>query len=192
MTDTTAAPATRQLDGVELPAAGTWAVDASHSSVGFKVRHLGVAKTRGRFTAFEGLVHVGEDPADTTVEVTIDAASVDSHDATRDEHLRSADFFDAADHPQLVFRSTGVAGAGDRWQLAGELTIRGVTRPVTLDVTYEGVAGDPWGGTRAGFSATAEVDREEWGLTWNAALETGGFLVGKKVTLELEVELVRQ
>jgi polyisoprenoid-binding protein YceI len=192
MTDTAVPTATRTVDGLELPAAGTWAIDASHSSVNFKVRHLGIAKTRGRFTGVEGTVEVGERPEDTTVAVTIDAASVETHDATRDEHLRSADFFDVATHPNLTFHSTGVRGAGTDWVLDGELTIVGITKPVSLAVDYEGVGGDPWGGTRAGFTAKAEVNREDWGLTWNAALEAGGFLVGKTITLELEVELIRQ
>jgi polyisoprenoid-binding protein YceI len=192
MTDTAVPTATRTVDGLELPAAGTWAIDASHSSVNFKVRHLGIAKTRGRFTGVEGTVEVGERPEDTTVAVTIDAASVETHDATRDEHLRSADFFDVANHPNLTFHSTAVRGAGTDWVLDGELTIVGITKPVSLAVDYEGVGGDPWGGTRAGFTAKAEVNREDWGLTWNAALEAGGFLVGKTITLELEVELIRQ
>ena len=191
MSDTTTAPATRTVNGVELPAAGTWTIDVSHSSANFKVKHLGLAKTRGRFADFEGIVQIGEDPRDTTVEVTIDAASVDTHDAKRDEHLRSPDFFDVANHPKLAFRSTKVDGRDDEWTLAGELTVAGVTRPVVLDVTYEGVAGDPWGGTRAGFTATAQINREDFGLSWNAALEAGGFLVGKTVTIDLDVELVR-
>jgi polyisoprenoid-binding protein YceI len=193
MSDTTTpTPTTRTVDGVELPVAGTWAIDLAHSSANFKVKHLGVSKTRGRFTDFAGTVEVGEDPADTKVDVTIQAASVDTHDTGRDEHLRSADFFDVANHPQLTFRSTGVSGKGDSWTLDGDLTIAGVTKPVSLDVEFEGVAGDPWGGSRAGFVAKTTVNREDFGLTWNAALEAGGFLVGKNVTIELEVELVKQ
>ena len=192
MSDTATTPATRTIDGVELPVAGTWAIDLSHSSVNFKVKHLGVSKTRGRFTQFGGTVEVGEDPTDTKVDVTIDAASVDTHDNGRDEHLRGADFFDVANHPQLTFRSTGVSGTGDSWSLDGDLSVAGVTKPVSLDVEFEGVAGDPWGGSRAGFVAKTTVNREDFGLTWNAALETGGFLVGKNVTIDLEVELGKQ
>jgi polyisoprenoid-binding protein YceI len=193
MTETvTTSPATRTIDGIEVPAAGAWTVDLSHSSVNFKVRHLGLAKTRGRFAGFEGTVEIGERPEDTTVAVTIDAASVETHDTTRDEHLRSADFFDVANHPHLTFRSTGVRGAGSGWVLDGELTIVGITKPVSLDVEFDGVAGDPWGGSRAGFTAKAKLNREDWGLTWNAALEAGGFVIGKTVTLELDVELIRQ
>ena len=191
MSDTTTSPAIRIVDGTELPAAGTWAIDVSHSSINFKVKHLGLAKTRGRFTEFEGTVEIGDDPRNTTVEVSIDAASVDTHDAKRDEHLRSPDFFNVGAHPKLAFRSTRVEGSDDEWRLEGELTVAGVTRPVVLDVTYEGVAGDPWGGTRAGFTASAQVNREAFGLSWNAALEAGGFLVGKTVTIDLDVELVR-
>jgi polyisoprenoid-binding protein YceI len=191
MSDTTTAPATRTVNGVELPASGTWAIDVSHSSVNFKVKHLGLAKTRGRFTDFEGTVQIGEDPRDTTVEVSIAAASVDTHDSKRDEHLRGADFFDVETHPKLAFRSTKVDGRDDEWSLEGELTVAGVTRPVSLDVTYEGVAGDPWGGTRAGFTASAQINREDFGLSWNAALEAGGFLVGKTVTIDLDVELIK-
>jgi polyisoprenoid-binding protein YceI len=186
---TTTASAT--TTGLELPAPGTWTIDASHSSVNFKVKHLGLAKTRGRFARFDGTAEIGDDPRDTRIEVTIDADSIETQDAKRDEHLRSADFLDVANHPQLIFRSTRVEGRDDDWKLEGELTIAGVTRPVALDVTYEGVAGDPWGGTRAGFTASTQVNREDWGLSWNAALEAGGFLVGKTVTIDLEVELVR-
>lgn len=189
---TTTAPATRTLDGVELPAAGTWAVDRSHSNVAFRVKHLGLAKTRGRFTAFDGTVVVADDPADSRVDVSIETASVDSNDEQRDAHLRGADFFDVENHPAITYRSTAVRGAGERWQVEGDLTINGVTRPVALDVQFDGVATDPWGGTRAGFTASAQVNREDFGLTWNAALEAGGFLVGKTVTIDLDVELVRQ
>ena len=191
-TTTTTAPATRSLDGVDLPVAGTWAIDESHTSVNFKVKHLGLAKTRGRFTKLEGVVQVGERPEDSTVEVTIDAASIDSNDETRDNHLRSADFFDVEQHPSLTFRSTAVSGKGEHWSVDGELSIAGVTKPVSLEVDFDGVAGDPWGGSRAGFTAKTVVNRGDFGLNWNAALETGGFLVGKTVTIELDVELVRQ
>jgi polyisoprenoid-binding protein YceI len=191
MSETTTAPAVRTVNGVELPAAGTWVIDVSHSSVNFKVKHLGLAKTRGRFAGFEGTVEIGDDPRQTHVEVSIDAASVDTHDPKRDEHLRSPDFFDVASHPKLTFRSTKVDGRDDEWTLDGELTVAGVTRPIVLAVRYEGVAGDPWGGTRAGFTASAQLNREDFGLTWNAALEAGGFLVGKTVSIDLEVELVR-
>jgi len=182
---------TRTVDGTEVPAAGTYTLDASHSHAGFVVRHLMVSKVRGAFTGVEGTVTVGEDVADSRVEVTIDVASIDTRDRGRDEHLRSPDFFDAEQHPTAAYRSTGLRRHGDEWQLDGELTIRGTTRPVRLDVEFLGGSTDPWGGTRYGFSARGELDREDWGLTWNQALESGGVLVGRKVTLEIEAELVR-
>jgi polyisoprenoid-binding protein YceI len=184
--------ATRTVQGIELPAPGTWDVDPSHTTVGFSVRHLGLTKTRGRFGAFTGVAELAERPEDSTVEVDVDLASIDTRDEKRDEHLRSADFFDVDQHPTMTFRSTGVRGGGTSWEVEGDLTIRGVTRRVVLHAEYDGVAGDPWGGTRAAFTARTEIDREAFGLTWNMALETGGLLVGKKVSVELDVELVRR
>ena len=175
-----------------LPAAGTWTIDPSHSEVGFSVRHLGISKTRGRFGAFSGDLVVADDPTQSRVAVEIDAASVDTKDAGRDEHLRGADFFDVENHPVLTFVSTGVQERGDSWVVTGDLTIRGVTRPVVLDTEVVGLATDPWGNDRVGFQASTEVNREDFGLTWNAALETGGLLVGKTVKIHLEVEAVRQ
>jgi polyisoprenoid-binding protein YceI len=174
-----------------LPVAGTYAIDPSHSTLGFSVRHLGISKVRGRFAAVEGTITVAENPAASSAVASIPAASVDTRDAGRDEHLRSADFFDVEHHPTIDFRSTGVRQEGSDWKVDGELTIRGTTRPVTLDVEYEGTAIDPWGNTKVGFSATTEIDREEFGLTWNQALETGGVLVGRRITVELEVQAVR-
>ena len=175
-----------------LPATGTWTIDASHSEVGFSVRHLGISKTRGRFGGFTGTLHVdAENPANSSVEVSIDAASIDTKDAGRDEHLRSADFFDAEQFPALTFRSTAVRGSGADWVVEGELTIRGVTRPVTLETELVGLQRDPWGNDRVGFAATAEVNREEFGLTWNAALETGGVLVGRNVKIHLDIEAIK-
>jgi polyisoprenoid-binding protein YceI len=192
MSETTTISATRTVDGVEVPSAGTWAIDKSHSHVGFSVRHLGVAKTRGRFGDFDGTVVVAERPEDSTAEVTIAAASVDTRDETRDGHLRSGDFLDAETFPNMTFRSTAVRRDGRGWKIDGELTIKDVTRTVTLDAEFDGAEGDPWGGTRAAFSATTELNREDFGLTWNQVLESGGLLVGKTVKVELEVELVRQ
>jgi polyisoprenoid-binding protein YceI len=182
---------TRTSEGTALPAVGTWDIDASHSTVGFSVRHLGISKVRGVFSSFSGSVEVVEDPTLSSLRVEVEVASVDTKDAGRDEHLRTNDFFSAPEHPTMTFTSTSVAGAGTQWQVTGDLTIRGVTRQVTLDTTFEGLATDPWGGDRAAFSATAEVDREDFGMTWNAALEAGGVLVGKKVKIEVEAELVR-
>lgn len=183
---------TRVVAGVELPAPGTWAIDPGHAEVGFVGRHLVFTKVRGRFRGVEGAVHVADDPADTTVEVTIDVASVDSGDATRDDHLRSADLFDAEEHPTATFRGVARGWSGTRGALAGELTIKGVTRDVVLDAEYLGFQVDPWGGERAVFSASGVVDREDFGVSWNMVLETGGLLVSKEIRIEIEVELVRQ
>jgi polyisoprenoid-binding protein YceI len=175
-----------------LPTTGTWTIDPSHSEVSFKVRHLGISKTRGRFGAFSGDIVVAEQPEDSRVSVEIDAASIDTKDQGRDEHLRSADFFDVEHFPTLTFATTGVEQRGDRWVVTGDLTIRGVTRPVVLDTQVVGLVTDPWGNERVGFQAGAEINREDFGLTWNAALETGGVLVGKTVRIDLEVEAVLQ
>jgi len=187
-------PAVRIVDGAEVPTAGTYALDASHSQVGFAVRHLMVSKTRGRFSDFAGTIEIGENPLDSSVDVTIQAASIDTRDEQRDGHLRSGDFFDAEAHPTLTYKSRSVrpAGGDGQYIVDGDLTIKGVTRPVPLELTFEGGATDPWGGVRAGFSARAELDREAFGLSWNQALETGGVLVGKKVTIEIEAEAVKQ
>src|SRR5687767_6423477 len=171
---------TEPATATDVPAAGTYAIDASHSGVEFSVRHLGLSKVRGRFPSFSGEITIAEEPTASSVEVSIDIASVDTRDEGRDTHLRSADFFDAEQFPAMTFRSTGVRPAGSEWKVDGELTIRGTTRPVVLDVEFEGSATDPWGNDRIGFSASAEVNREDFGLTWNQALETGGVLVGKK------------
>lgn len=181
------------IDRGTLPATGTWTIDPNHTTVGFVARHLMVTKVRGSFTDVDGTATIAEDPTESSVEVTIKTASIDTRSADRDAHLRSPDFFDVEAFPAITFRGTGVRHVkGDDWLLDGELTIKGVTRPVTLDVEFEGLTGDPWGGQRAAFSASTDVDREDWGLNWNVALETGGWLVSKKVKLELEVQLVQQ
>jgi polyisoprenoid-binding protein YceI len=176
-----------------LPATGTYTIDPSHSHVGFKARHLVVAKVRGSFSDVAGTVTIAEDPLRSSAEVTVQLASIDTGDPQRDEHLRSADFFDVATNPTMTFRSTGIRRVDDtRFDVDGELTVREVTKGLTLHVTLEGLARDPWGGERAVFSATGKVNREDFGLTWNQALETGGVLVGKDIELELEAEVVRQ
>jgi polyisoprenoid-binding protein YceI len=173
-------------------ASGVWEIDPSHSNVEFVARHL-LSKVRGRFTGFEGAITIDDDPSRSSVEATIDAASVDTHNADRDAHLRSPDFLDVERFPKLSFRSTAVAedGAGS-YRVDGDLAIRGVTRPVTLELEYLGWSDDPWGGKRAGFSATTEIDRHDFGATWNLAVETGGVVVGRKVRIELEIEAVLQ
>jgi polyisoprenoid-binding protein YceI len=151
------------------------------------------SKVRGRFAAFNGTLTVGSEPEESTVEVEVDLASIDTKDPERDAHLRSPDFFDVEQFPTMSFRSTRVLSIdGDGFRLDGLLTLHGVTRPVAFDVVFDGVATDPDGGQRMGFSATGEVDREAFGLTWNQALETGGVLVGRRVRIDIEAELVRQ
>lgn len=171
-----------------------WAFDVVHSSVNFTVRHMVVSKVRGRFTKWEGTLAMDEkDPSGGQVEVVIDAASIDTGVLQRDEHLRSGDFFDVAHFPTIAFKSTRVekAGAG-ALKVTGDLTMHGVTRPVALDVEYAGSTKDPWGGVRAGFSATASLDRKDFGLTYNQLLETGSVLVGETVEIAIEAEMVKQ
>ncbi len=193
MSTTEITPLTRIVDGTEVPAPGTYALDVAHSHVGFSVRHLMVSKTKGRFTDFAGTVTIAEDPLESSVEVQIAVPSIDSRDETRDGHLLSPDFFDAEVHPAITYRSTKVTPAGQGlWTVEGDLTVRDVTRSVPLEVTFEGGAKDPWGGTRIGFTARTDLDREAFGLTWNQALETGGVLVGKQVRIDIEAEAIQQ
>lgn len=177
-----------------LPTKGTWTLDNSHSQASFSVRHLMVSKVRGRFGQLTGIIDAAENPTESIVTATIDAASIDTRDEGRDAHLRSPDFLDVERFPSLQFRSTSVREAGPgRWTMVGDLTIRDVTRPVEVDVTYEGLAVNPLTGAKtAGFSARTEVDREDFGLTWNQAVEGGGVLVGKTVQIDLEVEAVHE
>ena len=193
MTTTEITPITRIEDGTEVPVAGDYVLDASHSHVGFSVRHAMVSRTKGQFAEVDGTIHIAENPLESWVEVDIAVGSLDTRDEKRDGHLRSADFFDADNHPTVHYRSTKVTPADDsRWVVEGELTVKGVTRPVGLEVTFEGGAKDPWGNSRIGFTARAEVNREDFGLTWNQALETGGVLVGKQVRIDIEAEAVHQ
>lgn len=170
---------------------GTWTIDPAHSTVGFVVRHLMVSKVRGRFASFAGTITVPADPLRSSVDATVDVASVDTGDAKRDEHLRGADFFAVDEFPTMRLTSTGVSEDGGDLVLHADVTIRGVTRPVDLELEVEGVGPDPWGGTRAGFSAEGEINRRDFGLEWNVALETGGVVVGDKVKLVLDIEAVR-
>ena len=183
---------TTQLQ-IEAATTGAWEIDSTHTNVGFVVRHLMISNVRGRFTRFSGIAQIGETPETSSVEVEIDAASIDTGVADRDAHLRSADFFDIERFPTLRYRSTRVERTGeDRFRVDGALTIRDVTRPVTLDVSHEGTITDPWSNSRAAFTARTEIDREEFGLTWNQVLETGGIAVGKRVKIEVEVEVVQR
>jgi len=170
-----------------------WALDLVHSSIGFTVRHLVVSKVRGKFGRFTGSILLNEhDLAATQVDVSIETASVDTGVEQRDNHLRSADFFDVEKHPAMIFKSTRVETKDGELRLHGNLTLHGVTRPVVLDVEYAGTQKDPWGGTRAGFSARTSLDRKEFGLTWNQLLEAGGVAVGDKVDIDIEIEAVKQ
>jgi polyisoprenoid-binding protein YceI len=183
----------RTFEGLQIPEPGTYALDPAHTVVGATARHLMVTKVRGKFTEVAGAITITEDPLQSSVDVTIKAESIDTGVADRDKHLRSADFLDVQTYPELTFRSTRVAKVeGNEFWLVGDLTIRGVTKEVELEVTYEGIEKSPWGTEVIGFSATTELNREEFGMTWNAALETGGVLVGPKLKIEIEVEGIRQ
>jgi polyisoprenoid-binding protein YceI len=177
---------------VSMPAKGTWKLDPNHTVVGAVARHLMVAKVRGKFRVFSGAIHIEGTVEDSWAELDVDAASIDTGVEDRDNHLRSADFLDVEHHPKITFKSTKVEQTGaNTLRVTGDLTIRAMTRPVVLDVTYEGLVSDPWGGTRAGFTMTGELLREDWGMTWNVALESGGVLVSKKVDLEIEAEAIQ-
>jgi polyisoprenoid-binding protein YceI len=172
---------------------GTYTIDASHSRLGFVARHAMVSKVRGSFNDFAGTITIdGANPANSSAEVTIEAASIDTRNADRDAHLRSNDFFAMEDYPQLRFVSAAVEQLDDtRYRVTGDLTLRGVTKPVTIDLDYTGVAVDPFGNTRVGFEGATTVNRKDWGVNWNAALEAGGVLVSEKVTLEVEISAIR-
>jgi len=191
MTDSVAS--TREFEGLTIPVAGTYELDAAHKRIGFVVRHLMVSKVRGNFGEATATITVTDDPMQTAVSATIHTASVNTGQTDRDNHLRSGDFFEAEKYPTMEFRSTGLKSHdGDEFVLDGNLTIKDVTRPVELKVEFEGVGRSPYGFDVFGFSATTEIDREDWGLTWNVALEQGGVMVAKKVKIEIEGEAIRQ
>ena len=183
---------TRTAADTTVPAVGTYQLDPSHSSADFQVRHLGLSKVRGGFAIESGTVVIADDPTQSRVEVALDAASFDSGAADRDGHVKSGDFLDVEQYPKLTFRSTGVRQSGDDWKVDGELTIKDVTRPVTLDVEFEGANMDPWGNARIAFAGETEINREDFGITWNQALETGGVLVGKNVKIVIDVQAVAE
>ena len=177
----------------ELPEPGVWTIDPSHSSIELSVRHLVAAKVRGRFGDFAGTIQIADDPAASSVQVEIQTASIDTRNADRDAHLRSDDFFATDTYPTATYRSTALRPSGkDRFEVDGELTVHGVSKPVTLEGSYHGPVQDPWGNQRIVFSASGEINREDFGLTWNQALETGGVLVVKTAKLDIDVEAVRQ
>src|SRR3954462_7764503 len=167
---------------------GTWTIDPVHSEVGFTVRHMMVSKVRGKFTEFSGDIVTAENPLESRVTAPVDLSSIDTGNADRDNHIRSADFFDVDNHKTMSFRSTGVRQDGSDYVLDGELTLRGITKPVSLDLELGGFGPDPYGGTRAGFTATGEIKRSDFGVDFNAVLETGGVILGDKVGIVLEIQ----
>jgi polyisoprenoid-binding protein YceI len=181
----TATPALTELTG-------SYTLDPSHTRIGFVARHAMVTKVRGAFNEFEGTAVLdGADPSRSTATVTISAKSIDTRNAQRDEHLRSNDFLAMDEHPSITFVSTGVRQTGEAFELDGDLTIKGVTRPVTIPFTYEGSATDPFGNLRVGFDGSVTISRQDFGISWNAALETGGVLVSDKIVLEFEVSAIK-
>ena len=191
MSDTTTPISpTRTVHGQVLPAPGTWEIDPVHADVAFIGRHFMLTKVRGRFTDVSGKIEIAPNIDDSTVEVSINMASVQSGNVERDTHIKSAELFDVEQFPTATFRSTSVEWRGSGATVYGDLTIHGVTRSVTLAVTFEGHVRDPWGGDRAIFSARTQVNREDFGLTWNVALEAGGLLVSKDTQIEIDIETV--
>jgi polyisoprenoid-binding protein YceI len=183
----------RTVNGVEYPPVGTYLLDTMHTTIGFTVRHMAVSKVRGAFNKYEGTLELAENPEDSKVSVTIEASSVDTRDENRDNHLRTNDFFDVENHPTWTFVSTAIkAESPTEWKVEGDLTIRGVTRSVTLDTTLEGVVKDPYGMQRVGFSAKTTINREDFGVSFGAVMEAGGLVVAKKVDIEIEAEATLQ
>jgi polyisoprenoid-binding protein YceI len=170
--------------------AGTWTIDPVHSEVGFTVRHMMVSKVRGRFTAFSGEIVTGADPLESSVSAEIALHSIVTGQEQRDAHIRSADFFDVENHPTMTYRSTGLRQGGDGYIVDGQLTLKGVTKDIPLALELNGFGPDAYGGTRAGFTATAEINRRDFGVNWNGAIEGGGVVVSDKVTIQLEIEAV--
>jgi polyisoprenoid-binding protein YceI len=170
----------------------TWKLDPSHTLVEFSAKHLMITTVKGRFTDVEGFIHADDkDIKNSSVEATLKAATIDTRTEQRDNHLRSADFLEVEKYPEIKFRSTRIEGSKQEFKLTGDLTIRGVTRPITLDVTFEGQTKDPWGGERVGFSASGKLDRRDFGLTWNVMLEAGGMTVSNDIKINIEVEAVK-
>jgi len=172
-----------------LPAPGTYTIDPAHSKIEAVARHLMVTKVRGHFADYEGIITVDEDPTRSSVELTMQAASITTGVEDRDTHLRSPDFLDVETHPTVTFRSTGIEQAGDSWTLTGDLTIIGKTNPVSLDLEFLGVISDPWGNAKSAFSASGEFNRHDFGLSWNVPLDGGGVLVSEVFKLEIEAQL---
>jgi polyisoprenoid-binding protein YceI len=189
MTDSPFDPATSVVEDIT----GDYVIDVNHSRLGFSARHAMVTTVRGGFKEFEGSAHVDtSDPAASWVKLTIQAASIDTGVADRDGHLRSADFFDTEQYPEITFTSTDVVRDGETWTVTGDLTIKGVTKPIAIDFESTGSARDPFGNTRIGFEGSAVLNRKDWGLGWNAALETGGFLVSDKIKLDIDISAIQK
>ena len=188
-----AAAAHRVVDGVQVPAPGTYTLDPAHTRIGFVARHLMVTKVRGNFADFDGSITIAEDPKESTAEATMKAVSIETGAPDRDNHLRSGDFLEAEKYPELTFRNARVTSQkGATFTVLGDLTIKGVTKQVELAVELDGVVTDPFGNEKLAVSASTEINREDFGMTWNAALETGGVPVSQKVTIEIEAQAVRQ
>ena len=181
-----------QSAAVQIPGyvAGTWDIDPTHSTVGFSVRHMMVSKVRGYFREFSGEIVTAADPTQSTVTATVDMDSIDTRQEQRDAHIRSADFFDVENHPQMTFRSTAVRTDGADWTVEGDLTIKGITKPVTLELELNGFGPDAYGGFRAGFSAKTEISRKAFGVDIDMPMDGGGVVVGDKINVELEIEAV--
>jgi polyisoprenoid-binding protein YceI len=177
----------RQVPGYVV---GTWDIDAAHSTVGFSVRHMMVSKVRGNFRSFSGEIVTAEDPAESSVTATIDMDSIDTRQEQRDAHIRSADFFDVGNHTVMTFRSTAVRADGEDWVVEGDLTLKGITKPVTLELELDGFGPDAYGGTRAGFSAKTEISRKAFGVDIDMPMDGGGVVVGDKITVELDIQAV--
>lgn len=189
----TSTAATRPFQDLTIPHPGTFDLDQAHSRIGFSARHMMVSKVRGRFAEFSGSITIAEEPLASTAEANIKTSSIDTGSADRDQHLISPDFLDVEKFPEITFRTIRVtARKGSEFTVLGDLTIKDVTREIELTLDLEGVGVSPWGKQVMGFSMTAEIDREDFGITWNVALETGGVLVGKTVKLEIEGEAVRR
>lgn len=181
------------IETAPVGAKTAWKLDPAHTLVEFSAKHLMISTVKGRISGVEGTIYTdGNEPANSSVEVSLAAATLDTRIEQRDQHLRSADFLDVEKFPEIKFRSTDIQGDEQNFKLTGDLTIRDVTRPITLDVTFEGQTKDPWGGERVGFSATGKFDRREFGLTWNVLLESGGLTVGNDIKIQIELEAIKQ
>ena len=177
-------------DGTSIPA-GTWTLDPTHTRIGFIARHMMVTKVRGSFRDFSADIEIAENPLESKLAAEVQMASIDTGNEDRDGHLRTNDFFDIERYPTMRLVATGFEGSDDDYVMHADLTIKGVTKPVDFELEFDGAGQDPWGGTRAGFTATTTINRKDWGIEWNAPLETGGVLVGEKVQIELDVQLVK-